>query len=617
VNGELVASSSEDASQARTEERWRALARKDLISKAWQQLSNERRTVLGLGLLAVVAAQAESAALILIALTAETVARGDDRIDIEAGPIDVSIGMATMGALTMVALAATAVVVLIYGRLTARVAARLERQARDEVVASYAGADWEYQSTQKASRVHGRLRLMHHRAGTFLGLVGWTRALTSIAVFVTAAAVISPIAALIMALFGAVLSLAVLPVRRKAVRIAIQAAEQEVGLSEDVGEAIDQGPDVKVFGAWPAFGDLFSARSATLQHLRARAGAVRALLPAVYQYGAFLLILLVMLAAWASDASGNVGQFAAVALLLLRSVQYGQQLQQSLHTIANSVPGVERLQRELVVPPPRIVPGDHTLQGIETVQLRDVGYDYPGSATPALRDVSVDLRPGTIVGIAGPSGSGKSTLAQILLRLRWPTAGQYVINGQPAERYSVASWNRLVCHVPQQPRLLHGTLADNVSFFDESISRDRIARTLSAVGLGELMESMPGGLDLDVGPTTRNLSGGQVQRIGIARALVRDPRLVVLDEPTSALDVNAERLVGDALAALRGRSDVLVVVIAHRPSTLALCDEMVVLQDGHVTAAGRSQDVALQSEFLAATWQVELVASKRPGTGLH
>jgi ATP-binding cassette subfamily B protein/ATP-binding cassette subfamily C protein/ATP-binding cassette subfamily C protein LapB len=156
-----------------------------------------------------------------------------------------------------------------------------------------------------------------------------------------------------------------------------------------------------------------------------------------------------------------------------------------------------------------------------------------------------------------------------------------------------------------------------VSFFDESISRDRIARTLSAVGLGELMESMPGGLDLDVGPTTRNLSGGQVQRIGIARALVRDPRLVVLDEPTSALDVNAERLVGDALAALRGRSDVLVVVIAHRPSTLALCDEMVVLQDGHVTAAGRSQDVALQSEFLAATWQVELVASKRPGTGLH
>jgi ATP-binding cassette, subfamily B, bacterial len=421
---------------------------------------------------------------------------------------------------------------------------------------------------------------------------------------------------LIIVVFGTVLSLAVLPIRRKAVRIAIQASEHEVGLSEEVGEAIEQGPDVKVFGAWPAFGNRFKARSATLQELRARSGAVRALLPVVYQYGAFVLILLVILAAWASDASGNVGQFAAAALLLLRSVQYGQQLQQSLHTIANSVPGVEKLQRELVVPSPRVLPGTRTLQGIGTLQLRDIGYDYPESAMPALRNVSLDLRPGTIVGIAGPSGSGKSTLAQILLRLRWPTAGQYLIDGQPAEQYSVTSWNRLVCHVPQQPRLLHGTLADNVSFFEESISRDTIARTLGTVGLGELMESLPGGLDSDVGPTSRNLSGGQVQRIGIARALVRDPRLVVLDEPTSALDVNAERLVGDALAALRGRSDVLVVVIAHRPSTLALCDEMVVLQDGHVTAAGRSQDVALQSDFLAMTWQAELVASKRPSTGV-
>jgi ATP-binding cassette, subfamily B, bacterial len=610
--GGPVASGIQDAAQRRAEERLRSRSRRDLVSTAWRHLADERRTVVGLGLLAVIAAQAESAALVLIALTADTVARGEDQIDIDAGPVSASIGMAPMGVLTVIALALTAVVVLIYGRLTARIAARLERQARDEVVSSYAGADWEYQSTQKASRVHGRLRLMHARSGTFVGLVGWTRALTSIAVFVTAAAVISPFAALVIVVFGAVLSVAVLPIRRRAVRIAIQAAEQEVGLSEDVGEAIDQGPDVKVFGAWPAFGDRFDARSGTLQQLRARAGAVRALLPVVYQYGAFLLILLVMFAAWASDASGNVGQFAAAALLLLRSVQYGQQLQQSLHTIADSVPGVERLQRELQVPPPRVVPGTGTLRGVGAVRLRDVSYEYPGSETPALHNVSVDLHPGTIVGIAGPSGSGKSTLAQILLRLRWPTAGQYLIDGRPAEEYSITSWNRLACHVPQQPRLLHGTLADNVSFFDESISREKIAATLSAVGLGELVDSMPGGLDADVGPTSRNLSGGQVQRIGIARALVRDPRLVVLDEPTSALDVNAERLVGDALGALRGRPDVLVIVIAHRPSTLALCDEIVVLQDGRVTATGRSRDVAGQSEFFASTRGEDWVPTREP-----
>jgi ABC-type multidrug transport system fused ATPase/permease subunit len=98
------------------------------------------------------------------------------------------------------------------------------------------------------------------------------------------------------------------------------------------------------------------------------------------------------------------------------------------------------------------------------------------------------------------------------------------------------------------------------------------------------------------------LSGGQVQRLGIARALVREPRLVVLDEPTSALDVNAERVIADALASLRGRTDMVIVVIAHRPSTLALCDEIVVLQDGQVTGVGRSEELALESDFMAATW---------------
>ena len=207
-------------------------------------------------------------------------------------------------------------------------------------------------------------------------------------------------------------------------------------------------------------------------------------------------------------------------------------------------------------------------------------YRYPGTGNPALSGLSLDLRPGRIVGIAGPSGSGKSTLAQILLRLRWPTTGEYIVNGMPANEYAVASWNRLVSHVPQHPGLLHGSLAENVSFFNNSISRSQVAAVLREVGLQELVDSLPGGLDAVLGPTGRSLSGGQVQRLGIARALVRNPALVVLDEPTSALDMNAERIIGEALTALRGRSDVLVIVIAHRPSTLELCDEIVMLDAG-------------------------------------
>ena len=611
--GTLLGAAVEDEPRPTKRSRPRGRFRRDLVSRAWGALSDVRRTIVGLAALSVVAAQAESAALVLIALIADSIARAEPRLAFELGPIDISPSVATASGLVLAAIAVAGLLAFIFGRLSSRKYAHLERMTRDKIVSSYADADWEYQSTQKSSRMQGRLRLMDARCKAFSGLVIWVRALCTIAVFVIAASIMSPIAAIVIVAFGAILSLAILPIRKRAFRIAQGVAVEEVGLFEDVGEAMDHGPDVQVFNAWPAFARRFGTRSGNLEALRARSGLVKFLQPTTYQYGALVLIVSILFAASALNATGQIGQFAASALLLLRSVQYGQQLQTSLHLIAESVPRIEQLSRELEIPPPRVVPGNVTLRGLERLELRQVGYQYPETARESLVDVSLDLRPGVIVGIAGPSGAGKSTLAQILLRLRWPTSGQYVVDGRPAQEYSPASWNKLVSHVPQQPRLLHGSLAENVSFFDESISREDILSALAAVGLLEFMSSLPDGLDTLVGPTGRNLSGGQIQRLGIARALVRSPRLVVLDEPTSALDVNAERIVGEALTALRKRPDVLVVVIAHRPSTLAMCDEMIVLQGGRVTAVGRSDEVAKGSKFLATTRGEQLASS--PGIG--
>jgi len=578
----------------------RPKARAVLVSEAWSYLSSERRKLVGLAALSVLAAQAEAAALVLIALMADGAARGSATLQVEVGPIDVDLMISTAGVLTGVAIAFAALLVLINGYSSAKVTARLERDSRDEIVSTFAAADWEYQSTQKSSRVQGRvLRLMNARADAFSGLVRWCRALATVAVLVAVAAAMSPWAAVVILTFGTILSFAVFPIRRWIIRLSKQAAEHEVSLAADIAEAADHGSDVKVFGAWPAFLDRFGVRSHLLQGIKARLSMVKVLMPVVYQYGALALILLILLAASTADATGEIGYFAAAALLLLRSVQYGQQLQASLQQIAEAVPRIELLIREQRIPPPRFTPGTRTLQDVERLYLQGLSYKYPGSSTPALNRVSLDLQPGAIIGIAGPSGSGKSTLAQILLRLRWPTSGQYLVNGLPADEYSSVSWNRLVSHVPQQPHLLHGTLAENVSFLDDSISHNMIAKCLDSVGLTELLDSLPMGLDTPLGPTGHNLSGGQVQRLGIARALAREPRIVVLDEPTSALDVNAERLVREALEALRRRANMLVIVIAHRPTTLAVCDEVIVLRDGRVVAAGSSEVVARENEFLA------------------
>ena len=597
----------------RTPERGRRGAiRGDLVSMAWRHLPQERAAIVGLAVISVIVAQAESAALVIIALIADTVARGGSTTSLELGPIDVGLPVPQAAVLGAAAIIVAAVVALAYRYYTAKISARLDRTARDQIVRSFADADWEYQATHKASRLHGRLLgLMNARAVAFTGLVGWIRALTAIAVFITIAAVMSPVVAMVILLFGAMLSLAVFPVRRRIARLTARAAKQEVELAGDVAEAADHGPDVHVFGAWPRFLDRFDDKSSKLQRIKELLGLAKGLMPMVYQYGALSLILAVLVIAFASPIEGELGEFAAAALLLLRSVQYGQQLQQSLQRLAESVPRIDLLDREVIVPSPRMVPGERRLDQIEQVELDRVSYAYPDSDGPALIDVSLQLRPGTIVGVAGPSGSGKSTLAQILLRLRWPSSGQYRINGISAEEYSETSWRQLVAHVPQQPRLLHGSLAENVAFLDQTLSRARIAAALKAVGLGELEQSLPDGLDAELGPTGRNLSGGQIQRLGIARALARGPRMVILDEPTSALDVDAEKIVGDALEALRAQPDVLVIVIAHRPSTLAMCDRMVVLQEGRVAAFGGTDDVALNSAFLGRIWATERMGPRR------
>lgn len=576
--------------------------RKDLVSRAWTELKDQRRSLVGLGALAFLAAQAESAALVLIALTADSVASGDGTIGVTTGPLDLELSILAAGSLTLGAIGFAAVAVLALGIKESKTASRLERESRNRIVTTFASASWEYQSTQKSSRIQGRLlRLMDARSSAFLGLVGWLRSSTTILVFVTVAAILSPVAAVVIVLFGAVLSLAIYPVRRRVARLESRAATEEIGMTADLAEAVDHGADVHVFGVWHEFVARFEDKSAILEEMVTRLRTTKRLMPVIYQYGALALILVVLILADSAGASGEFGEFAASALLLLRSVQYGQQLQLRLQNLAESVPRIELLNKEIDVPPLPFVAGTSVLTDIEEVELRGIAYGYPDSDMPALDDVSVRLRPGSIVGIAGPSGSGKSTLAQVLLRIRMPSSGQYLVNGITAYDYSEDSWKHVASHVPQHPRLLHGTLLENVRFLDPAISESQALEALEMIGLRELVDSLPRGLHTEVGPTTRSLSGGQVQRLGIARALVREPRLIVLDEPTSALDVDSERIVGDALDTLRGRPNVLVLVIAHRASTLALCDEIVVLDEGHLVASGKTDEVAITSGFLART----------------
>jgi ATP-binding cassette, subfamily B, bacterial MsbA len=259
--------------------------------------------------------------------------------------------------------------------------------------------------------------------------------------------------------------------------------------------------------------------------------------------------------------------------------------------------GIREVERWLNTPLYPVRPfGTVEFAGIKaSLRLERVSYTY-GTGTQALQDVDFEIRAGQTVALVGTSGSGKSTLASLLMRLRVPTAGRIAVDGRDYWEFSPESWHRAIALVEQDAFLFHGTLRENVLYGWQHVTAGAIERAVAAANLAEMVASLPEGLDTLVGERGALVSGGQRQRIAIARAIVRDPGILVLDEATSHLDSVSEQLVQQALVnAARGRT---TVVIAHRLSTIRDADWIVVFEHGRVVEQGTWESLqALKGTF--------------------
>lgn len=233
--------------------------------------------------------------------------------------------------------------------------------------------------------------------------------------------------------------------------------------------------------------------------------------------------------------------------------------------------------------------------GACTLELRGVGLTYPAAGAPALRDVSLRVGGAARVGVIGPSGSGKSTLVGVLAGFMAPTAGTIglatgagAVEGPSALR--ARAWRDQVAYLPQDPHLFHATLRENVTFYRPDADEDAVARAVAVAGLDELVAALPQGLDTVIGDAGRQLSGGQAQRIALARAFLDDRRRVLLfDEPTAHLDVETElALKRRMLDVMDGR---LVVFATHRLHWVSDMDLVVVLERGRVAQVGTPEEL--------------------------
>ena len=217
------------------------------------------------------------------------------------------------------------------------------------------------------------------------------------------------------------------------------------------------------------------------------------------------------------------------------------------------------------------------------IELQDVSFGYD-SGEPALEHINLTVEPGQMIGLVGPSGSGKSTLVQLISRFYDAKDGVVRIDGHDVRDLDLKDLRSHISVVPQDPYLFHGTVRDNISYGRPDAPFEEVLAAARAANAHEFIMKMPDGYDTHVGERGTKLSGGQRQRIAIARAILDDPKILILDEATSAVDTESEVLIQGALEnLLAGRT---TLAIAHRLSTVKNADKLVVLEDGHIVEEG-------------------------------
>lgn len=262
--------------------------------------------------------------------------------------------------------------------------------------------------------------------------------------------------------------------------------------------------------------------------------------------------------------------------------------------IAKGFASITSLGEILESPDLEINQGKKTVDAVEgVIVFTDVSFTYPTNHKPSLKNIELIAAPGKMIALVGPSGSGKSTLINLIIGFLRPTHGSIKIDGIDYKELDLRSVRKFLSVVPQESVLFDGTIAENISYGLSDVTEAEIEAALKDANAWSFVQAFDDGVDTIVGERGARLSGGQRQRLAIARALIRNPRILILDEATSALDSESEKLIQDALSVLMKNRTTFVV--AHRLSTIKEADQILVLDEGVIVESGTHVELVAAS----------------------
>ncbi|QBD78843.1 thiol reductant ABC exporter subunit CydD [Ktedonosporobacter rubrisoli] len=303
--------------------------------------------------------------------------------------------------------------------------------------------------------------------------------------------------------------------------------------------------------------------------------------------------------------------FAPALLVLLLAPEFYQPLRAlgpQFHASLESAAGLQRIFALLDTPLAcrnEREAGQELRPPIQSLQFAKVHYSYPGTnRSAALVDASFQAHTGQIVAIIGASGAGKSTLAHLLLRFAEPRQGTISLDGHASSTIPLEQWRKLFAWQPQHPWIFNMSIAENIAMGCPRASRAEIIAAARKAGLHEMVNALPQGYDTPVGERGARLSGGQIQRLSLARALLKRAPILVLDEATSALDTASEAQVLETLKAWRPSH--IILMITHRLQTIREADLILLLNEGRIVASGTHAELQQRSALYQQLWQASL-----------
>ncbi len=466
-----------------------------------------------------------------------------------------------------------------------KTAANVEENLRTTLLEKTLRAEWSYLLKQKVGYLERTLFFDINEGTNILTQIGaCILTLTSLVTYAFIAFKISPVVTIATLAFGALLFPVFKPLFSKVRRLSGKVSATYKVVAHHIGEHIAGAKIVKATGTERRVLEGGAAYFHELKESRVHMSLYNYAMGTSIEPMGIAFVGLLFIFSYRS-ADFTIASFGVVVYLIQKMFSFIQSIQSQLQSFVSITPNMEHVleYHKAASTHREHAGGSEKFVFQKTLELKDVSFSYDGKEK-TLDAVNLSIPRGHMVGIVGPSGAGKTTVVDLLLRLFEHQSGAIMIDGKNLADIDIQAWRKHIGYVPQDVFLINDSIEKNIRFYDETITMPMIEQASKMANIYGFVQELPDRFATVVGERGVALSGGQRQRIVLARALARNPQILILDEATSAIDMESEKLIQDSIYTLKHK--ITIIVIAHRLSTIATSDHVVVLDHGRVTEQG-------------------------------